>query len=109
MGVFSKAHDFDKIAEDSQYYKEKAEMLKYKQESEEREAIIHKLKGMHGKNWKSILGLGNNPDTTTLRSLLSGFKTKSMELHAGKGNSAANLSPLPCSRPEMPKMGLPKY
>jgi hypothetical protein len=109
MGVFAKAHNFEKVAEDSQYYKEEAEMLKYKQESEERKAIIQKLKGMHGKNWKSILGLGSNPDTTTLKSLLSGFKTKSMELHAGKGNSAQNLSPLPVVRPEMPNMKLPKY
>jgi hypothetical protein len=109
MGAFSKPHNFEKVAEDSQYYKEEAEMLKYKQESAERKAIIKKLEGMHGKKWKSILGLGSNPETTTLRSLLSGFKTKSMELHAGKGNTAANLSPLPCSRPEMPNMKLPKY
>ena len=109
MGVFAKAHNFDKVAEDSQYYKEESEMLKYKQESEERKAIIQKLKGMHGKNWKGILGLGSNPDTSTLRSLLSGFKTNSMKIHAGKGDTSANLSPLPCGRPEMPTIKLPKY
>jgi hypothetical protein len=109
MGVFAKAHNFEKVAEDSQYYKEEAEMLKYKQESEERKAIIQKLKGMHGKNWKSILGLGGNPDTSTLRSLLSGFKTNSMKIHSGTGNTAQNLSPLPNGRPQMPTINLPKY
>jgi hypothetical protein len=104
MGVFAKAHNFEKVAEDSQYYKEEAEMLKYKQESEERKAIIDKLKKMHGRNWKSILGLGNNPDTTTLKSLLNNFKVKSKDLHTG---DAVSLSPLPCGRPEMPTMKFP--
>ena len=106
MGLFSKAHDLEKVSTELEYYKTEAEMLQYKSEAAERKAVIKKLEREYGPNWKKILGVGGNSDTSTLKSFLSRFKTNSQHLHSGDRNK---LNPLPTTAPQTQEMKLPKY
>ncbi len=57
-------------------------------EVEEKKAIIAQLKKQHGSDWKSVLGVKNWVDLSTLRSLLKGSTNLS---HLKDGGSLAHL------------------
>ena len=75
MGFLPKRKkDIGELDADLDKVKVEEEIATHEANKAEKEAIIKQLKSQYGFNWKSLLGIKGDADTSTLRSLLKGAK-----------------------------------
>ena len=74
MGLFNRTPSLDQLEEKREFVKIESEIASYEQDTAERKAVISELKRTYGGGWRTLLGLGKNTDTSTLKSFLVNSK-----------------------------------